>query len=123
MSSSKKMPRPLKLSHLRKKGVAFNREKAGLKTLVEMRLEISQGPPGDGSEIWLTLDGAALVNGTRVSDWLFGTEKQLSGDIVHLTGVYRLGEKNPQRPTMIQVCDDQSLTWGGCSSGASLYTK
>lgn len=116
------MPRPLKLSHLRKKGVAFNREKAGLKTLVEMRLEISQGSPGDGSEIWLTLDGAALINGTHVSDWLFGTEKQRSGDIVYLTGVYRSGDaKKPQRPTTIQVCDDQSLTWGACRSGVSLY--
>lgn len=81
-----------------------------MKTLQEMRLEISQGPPGDGSIIWLDEPG-----------WLFGSEKQRNGETVYLTGVYRKGEGDPQRPTTIQVCDDQSLTWGSCSSGAMLY--
>jgi hypothetical protein len=113
--------RYLKLSTLRKKDVAFRREKAGLKTLVEMRLQISQGPPGDGSVIWLTLDGAAVVEGSYEPGWLFGSEKQRKGENVFLTGVYRKGQGDPQRPTTIQVCDDQSLTWRSCSSGAMLY--
>ena len=115
--------RSLKLSHLRRNNVAFKREKAGLKTLVEMRVEISQGTPGDGSIIWLTLDGSAVVEGTYDSGWLFGSEKQRKGEPVNLTGLYRTFDGGPQRPTAIQVCDDQSLTWGSCSSGAMLYLR
>lgn len=113
--------KPLTLAKIRRTGVAFNRERAKLKTLVEMPLVIAQGDE-PGAQIWLTLDGSALVDDLYTAGWLFGKDKPAPGRMIFLTGVYRKpGRSDPQRPVMIQVCEDGSLTWGACASAVALY--